>query len=49
MDSIRTSQETYYFYTTKANRLTLFRERSDVYCENHMQHTNTLRGQNAEF
>jgi hypothetical protein len=27
----------------------LFRKISDVYCENHMKHTNTLRGQNAEF
>jgi hypothetical protein len=27
----------------------LFREISDVYCENHTEHTNTLRGQNAEF
>jgi hypothetical protein len=27
----------------------LFREISDVYCENRMEHTNTLRGQNAEF
>jgi hypothetical protein len=27
----------------------LFREIIAVYCENHMKHTNTLRGQNAEF
>jgi hypothetical protein len=27
----------------------LFREISYVYCENHMKHTNTLRGQNAEL
>jgi hypothetical protein len=27
----------------------LFREISDVYCENHTKHTNTLCGQNAEF
>jgi hypothetical protein len=27
----------------------LFREISDVYCENHTEHTNTLCGQNAEF
>jgi hypothetical protein len=27
----------------------MFREISDVYCENHTEHTNTLRGQNAEF
>jgi hypothetical protein len=49
MNSVRTSQETYYFYTTKPNRLMLFREISEVYCENHMEHTNTLRGQNTEF
>jgi hypothetical protein len=27
----------------------LFRETSYAYCENHIEHTNTLRGQNAEF
>jgi hypothetical protein len=27
----------------------LFRETIAVYCENHTEHTNTLRGQNAEF
>jgi hypothetical protein len=27
----------------------LFGETSDVYYENHMKHTNTLRGQNADF
>jgi hypothetical protein len=27
----------------------LFGETVAVYCENHMEHTNTLRGQNAEF
>jgi hypothetical protein len=27
----------------------LFRETIDIYCENHTEHTNTLRGQNAEF
>jgi hypothetical protein len=27
----------------------LFRETVDVYCENHMEHTNALWGQNAEF
>jgi hypothetical protein len=47
-NSVRTSQKKYYFYTTKPNRLMLFRETSDV-CENHMKHTNTLCGQNAEF
>jgi hypothetical protein len=27
----------------------LFRETVAVYCENRTEHTNTLRGQNAEF
>jgi hypothetical protein len=27
----------------------LFREELAVYCENHMEHNNTLCGQNAEF
>jgi hypothetical protein len=27
----------------------LFRETVAVYCENHTEHMNTLRGQNAEF
>jgi hypothetical protein len=27
----------------------LFRETVAVYCENHTEHTNMLRGQNAEF
>jgi hypothetical protein len=27
----------------------LFRETVAVYCENHTEHTDTLRGQNAEF
>jgi hypothetical protein len=27
----------------------LFGETVAVYCENHMEHTNTLCGQNAEF
>jgi hypothetical protein len=27
----------------------LFRERVAVYCENHMQHTNTFCGQNADI
>jgi hypothetical protein len=48
-NSVRTSQETYYVSATEASLLMLFREISDVYCENHMKHTNTLRGQNAKF
>jgi hypothetical protein len=27
----------------------LFREELAVYCENHMEHSNTLCGQNVEF
>jgi predicted Zn-dependent protease with MMP-like domain len=37
------------FFTTKPNRLMLFRETVVVYCENHTEHTNTLCGQNAEY
>jgi hypothetical protein len=48
MNSVRTSQETYYVSATKPNRLMLFRETVAVYCENHMEHTDTLCGQNAE-
>jgi hypothetical protein len=49
INSVRTSQETHYVTTTKPNRLMLFGETVDVYCENHMEHTNTLCGQNAGF
>jgi hypothetical protein len=45
----RTSEETRYVSATKTNRLMLFREIVAVYCENRMEHTNTLCGQNAEF
>jgi hypothetical protein len=48
-NSVRTSQETHYVSTTKPNRLRLFRETVAVYCRNHMEHTDTLCGQNAEF
>jgi hypothetical protein len=48
-NSVRTSQETHYVSTTKPNRLMLFGETVPVYCENHMEHTNTLCEQNAEF
>jgi hypothetical protein len=47
-DSVRTSQETH-ISAAKPNRLMLFRETVAVYCENHMEHTNTLCGHNAEF
>jgi hypothetical protein len=39
----------HYVSMTTTNRLMLFRETVAVYCENHMEHTNTLCGQNAEF
>jgi hypothetical protein len=48
-NSVRSSQETHYISATKPNRLTLFREKLAVYCENHMEHNNTHCGQNAEF
>jgi hypothetical protein len=48
-NSVHTSQETHYVSATKINRLMLFRETVAVYCENHLEHTNTLYGQNAEF
>jgi hypothetical protein len=48
-NSVRTSQETHYVSAKKPNRLMLFRERVAVYCENHMEHTDTLCGQNAEL
>jgi hypothetical protein len=48
-NSVRTSQETHYVSATENNRLMLFRETVAVYCENHMEHTNTLCGQNVEF
>jgi hypothetical protein len=47
--SIRTSQETQYVCTTKTYLLILFKETVAVYYENHMEHTNTLCGQNAEL
>jgi hypothetical protein len=39
---VRTSQGTYYVFATKPNQIMLFRETVAVYCENHMEHTNTL-------
>jgi hypothetical protein len=48
-NSVRTSQETHYISATKPNRLMLFREEFAVYCENYMEHNNTLCGQNVEF
>jgi hypothetical protein len=46
---VRTSQETNYISATKPNRLMLFRETVDVYCENHTKNTDTLYGQNAVY
>jgi hypothetical protein len=45
---VRTSQETHYVTATKPNRLMLFRYIIAVYCENHTEHINTLRGQKAQ-
>jgi hypothetical protein len=36
-NSVRTSQKTHYVFTTKPNRLMLFRETVFVYCENHTE------------
>jgi hypothetical protein len=47
-DAVRTSQETHYFSITKTHRLVLFREVIAAYCENHMEHINTLCEQNVE-
>jgi hypothetical protein len=48
-NSVRISQETHSVSATKPNRLMLFRETCPVYCENHMEHTNTLRGQKVHY
>jgi hypothetical protein len=48
-NSVHTSRETHYVSATKSNRLMLFREIIAVYCENHMEHINTLCGQNAVY
>jgi hypothetical protein len=45
----RTSQETHHAFIREPNRVMLFEETVAVYCENHMEHTNTLCGQNAEL
>jgi uncharacterized protein (DUF1499 family) len=41
--SVRTSQETHYVSATELNRLMLFVETVAVYCESHMEHTDTVR------
>jgi hypothetical protein len=48
-DSVRTSQETQNGSATEPNRLVLFRETVAVYCENHMEHINTLCEQNGDL
>jgi hypothetical protein len=46
---VHTSQETHCVSATEPNRLMLFWETVAVYCENHMEDTNPLCGQTAEF
>jgi translation initiation factor IF-1 len=46
-NSVRTSQGTHSVPITTTNRLMLLNEKIAVYCENHMEHINTLCGQNA--
>jgi hypothetical protein len=48
-NSVRISQETHYVSDTKTNRLRLFVETGAVYCENHMEHTNTLTNNTQEL
>jgi hypothetical protein len=45
---VHTSPKTRYVSATKPNRLMLFMETNDVYCENHTEHTDTLCGHNAQ-
>jgi translation initiation factor IF-1 len=49
VNTVLTSQETYYVSAAKPNRLMLFGETAAVYCENHTEHTDTLCGHNVEF
>jgi hypothetical protein len=49
INPVRTSQETHYVPARKPNRLMLFGRIIAAYCENHVEHTNTLCAQNAEF
>jgi hypothetical protein len=43
------SQETRYVSATEPNQIMLFGETVAVYCENRMEHTDTLCGQNVGF
>jgi hypothetical protein len=49
INSVRTSHETHYFSTTEPNPLMLCEETVAVCCENHMEHTDKLGGQNVEL
>jgi hypothetical protein len=42
-NSVLTSQETRHISARKPNRLMLFKEKVSVYCENHTEHTDTVR------
>jgi hypothetical protein len=41
--TVRVSQETHYVTATEPNRLIVLEERVAVYCENHTEHTATVR------
>jgi hypothetical protein len=47
--SVRTSQETHYVSATEPNRLMLFGETVAVYCENRVEHTDTLWAELRSF
>jgi hypothetical protein len=49
INSVRTTQDTHTVSATEPNRLVMFTEIIAVYCENHMEHMNTLSGQNDEI
>jgi hypothetical protein len=42
-NTVRTSQRTQYVSATEPSRLMLFGETVAVYCENHTEHTDTVR------
>jgi hypothetical protein len=46
---MKKSQETYYISATEPNRLMLFAETVAAYCENHMEHRNSLCEENAAW
>jgi hypothetical protein len=49
MHSVPTSHKTNYVSATRPHRSMLFGETVAVYSENHMEHIDTLCGENAEF